>query len=132
GQRLTRQIERGDLVQRPVGLAAAPRGADVVINECVGHLLPPGSQSQFTNAAPQARSLSPWGCRADESPRGGEGYLVSIGWQRNPSPGLASLAHPLPQGERVFRTPPRAEPWCSQLRIGCGRAARRFPAACAP
>src|SRR5262249_49972784 len=79
------------------------------------------------------RVLSPLGGAERTKVReGGEGYLVSIGLQRNPSPGLASLAHPLPQGERVFRTPPRAEPWCSQLRIGCGRAARRFPAACAP
>ena len=41
GKRLAGEIERGDFVQRPVGLAAAARGADVVINECIGHLLPP-------------------------------------------------------------------------------------------
>ena len=38
GERLRRQIERGDLVQRAVGLAAAARGADVIVDEGVGHL----------------------------------------------------------------------------------------------
>ena len=36
GERLRRQIERGHLVQRAVGLAAAARGADGVVDECVG------------------------------------------------------------------------------------------------
>ena len=36
-ERLRRQIERGDLVQRAVGLAATTRRADVIVDEGVGH-----------------------------------------------------------------------------------------------
>ena len=36
-ERLRRQIERGHFVQRAVGLAAPARGADGVVDECVGH-----------------------------------------------------------------------------------------------
>ena len=38
GERLRRQIERGHLVQRAVGLAAAARGAHGIVDECVGHV----------------------------------------------------------------------------------------------
>ena len=37
GERLRGEIERGHLVQRSVGLAASARGADGVVDECVGH-----------------------------------------------------------------------------------------------
>ena len=36
-ERLAGEIERGDLVQRAVGLAAAARGTDMIVNEGVGH-----------------------------------------------------------------------------------------------
>src|SRR5205823_12488895 len=41
GKSLAGKIERSDFVQRSVGLAAAARGTDVVIDECSGHWLPP-------------------------------------------------------------------------------------------
>ena len=44
-ERLRRQIERGHLVQRAVGLAAPARGADGVVDECVGHCSSPSSPS---------------------------------------------------------------------------------------
>ncbi len=31
------EIERSDLMQRAIGLAAAARGAHVVVDECIGH-----------------------------------------------------------------------------------------------
>ena len=34
---MRRQIERGHLVQRTVGLAAASRGSHVIVDESVGH-----------------------------------------------------------------------------------------------
>ena len=38
-KRLRREIERGDLVQRAVGLAATARRADVIVDEGVGHFV---------------------------------------------------------------------------------------------
>ena len=36
-EHMGREIERGHLVQRAVRLAAPARGADVIVDECVGH-----------------------------------------------------------------------------------------------
>ena len=40
-QNPAREVERRDLMQRTVGLAATARRANVIVNEGVGHLVPP-------------------------------------------------------------------------------------------
>ena len=57
GQRLRRQIERGHLVQRAVGLAAAARRAHVVVDECIGHR-PPASRCQSKPRLTRLRAIS--------------------------------------------------------------------------
>src|SRR6476660_1176068 len=41
GERLTGEIERGHLVQLSVDLAAAARGTNGIVDECVGHFSSP-------------------------------------------------------------------------------------------
>ena len=81
GERLRGEIERGHLVQRAVGLAAAARRAHVVVDECVGHW-----RSPFLGVVPAKA-----GCRVNH-------VLPSQLRRGLPDPGSRSLSLALGAG----------------------------------
>ena len=58
-QRLRRQVERGHLVQRAVGLAASARRAHVVVDEGVGHFFSRTLLDIHADPAPDKNSVMP-------------------------------------------------------------------------
>src|SRR4051812_21785804 len=50
-ERLRGELQRGHLMQRAIGLALTARGADCVVNECVGHWISPSSLSSSRASA---------------------------------------------------------------------------------
>src|SRR5688572_19915551 len=53
-QRLRRELDRGDAMQRAVGAAAAARRSDMVEDECVGHFGSPALPAKLTDISPDA------------------------------------------------------------------------------